>query len=478
MLRLCGARNDDDDVMEEYKMKELLFRTLRHEETERAPWVPFAGVHAGKLKGYDAIEMLTDVDKAVESLIEVNRLYKPDGQPVIFDLQIEAECLGCELTWAKDCPPSVSRHPLDGSDEEPPETPCDCKIPTRESGRIPFVLEVMRRLKAEVGDTTALYGLICGPFTLASHLRGNNLFTDMYDFEDEVNSLFAFCTRVCKRMADYYIETGMDVIAIVDPLISQISTMHFKQYMTEPYTELFDYIRGKGAFSSFFVCGDATRNVEAMCQTNPDSISVDENVNLLAAKEICDRYNVAIGGNIPLTSIMLLGNQQDNMKFAVDLLDSVKVKRNFILAPGCDMPYDVPMENGIGVAQAAIETDAVREMVKNYQAEAIDTSGVELPDYEHLTKPLVEVFTLDSAQCAACGYMMNAAYQAVETFGDAIDMVEYKFIYKENVARCIKMGVPNLPSMYINGQLKYRSIIPTRAELEQAIREAIDSFNK
>ena len=99
-------------------MKDLLFRTLRHEETERAPWVPFAGVHAGKLKGYTATEMLTDADKAFESLMEVNRLYKPDGQPVIFDLQIEAECLGCDLTWADDCPPSVSGHPLDGSDED------------------------------------------------------------------------------------------------------------------------------------------------------------------------------------------------------------------------------------------------------------------------------------------------------------------------------------------------------------------------
>ena len=333
----------------------------------------------------------------------------------------------------------------------------------------------MRRMKAAVGETTALYGLICGPFTLASHLRGNNLFTDMYDFEDEVCDLFAFCKRVCMRMADYYIEAGMDVIAMVDPLISQISTAHFEQFMTEPYTEIFRYIREKGAFSSFFVCGDATRNVEAMCQTGPDSISVDENVNLLAAKQICDRYNIAIGGNIPLTSIMLLGNQQDNMKFAVDLLDSVKDKRNFILAPGCDMPYDVPVENCIGVAQAAIETDTVREMVRNYQAEAIDTSGVELPDYANLKKPLIEVFTLDSAQCAACGYMMNAANQAVETFGDAIDMVEYKFIYKENVARCIKMGVPNLPSMYINGELKYRSIIPTRGELEQAIQQAIEA---
>lgn len=459
-------------------MKDLLFQTLRHEETERAPWVPFAGVHAGKLKGYDATEMLTDADKAFESLMEVNRLYKPDGQPVIFDLQIEAECLGCGLTWAKDCPPSVSSHPLDGSDEEPPVTPCDCTIPTKESGRIPYVLEVMRRMKDAVGDTTALYGLICGPFTLASHLRGNNLFTDMYDFEDEAASLFAFCKRVCMRMIDYYVEAGMDVIAVVDPLISQISTDHFMQFMSEPYTEIFEYIREKGVFSSFFVCGDATRNVEAMCKTKPDSISVDENVNLLAAKKVSDRYNVAIGGNIPLTSVMLLGNQQDNMKFTVDLLDSVKVKKNFILAPGCDMPYDVPVENCIGVAQAAIETDAVREMVKNYQAAEVDTSQVVLPDYEHLKKPLVEVFTLDSAQCAACGYMMGAASQALETFGDAIDVVEYKFIYKENIARCVKMGVPNLPSMYINGQLKYRSIIPTKEELEQAVREAIEDCKK
>lgn len=459
-------------------MKDLLIRTLHHEKVERAPWVPFAGVHAGFLKGYTATEMLTDADKAFESLMEVNRLYKPDGQPVIFDLQIEAECLGCGLAWADDCPPSVSDHPLDGSDEEPAQVPCDCKIPKKTDGRIPYVLEVMRRMKEAVGDTTALYGLICGPFTLASHLRGNNLFTDMYDFEDEVADLFTFCKKVCIRMADYYLEAGMNVIAMVDPLISQISTAHFEQFMTEPYTEIFDHIRNAGGLSSFFVCGDATRNIEAMCQTNPDSISVDENVNLLAAKAITDRYNIALGGNIPLTSVMLLGNQQDNMKFTVDLLDSLEDKTNFILAPGCDMPYAVPVENCIGVAQAALETDAVREMVKNYQAAEVDTSSVVLPDYEHLEKPLVEAFTLDSAQCAACGYMMGAVNEAKATFGDAIDVVEYKYIYKENVARCVKMGVPNLPSLYINGQLKYKSIIPTKAELEAAIKEAMAQCGK
>ena len=138
------------------------------------------------------------------------------------------------------------------------------------------------------------------------------------------------------------------------------------------------------------------------------------------------------------------------------------------------MPYEIPIENTIGVAQAALNTDETREMVKNYIAGAdFDLDAVELPDYEHLTKPLVEVFTLDSATCAACTYMMGAANVAKDTFGDAIDMVEYKFTLKENIARCKKMGVKNLPSIYINGKLKFSSIIPSKEELEAAVREVL-----
>ena len=447
--------------------KDILFKVLRHEKTDVVPWVPFAGVHAGKLKGYNATEVLNDEDKLVESLLEVNRLYKPHGQPVLFDLQVEAECLGCELVWAESGPPSVKTHPL----EESMEIPCDCTIPTPESGRFPMIPNAMRRMKKEVGDTTALYGLICGPFTLASHLRGNNIFMDMYDDEDYVKNLLKYCTNVAKKVAEYYIDAGMDVIALVDPLISQISSAHFTQFMSEPYTEIFDFIRSKKVFSSFFVCGDATRNIEVMCQTKPDSISIDENVNIIAAKAITDKYNIAIGGNIPLTTVMLHGTQQDNMKYVVDLLDSIENKQNLIIAPGCDMPYDVPVENAVGVAQAVLYTDDVREMLKNYKA-AEEDIDVELPDYKALKKPLIEVFTLDSATCAACTYMMNAANIAKEKYGDAIDVVEYKFTSKENIARCKKMGVPNLPSMYINGQLKFRSIIPSKEELEAAIEAA------
>ena len=102
---------------------------MRHEVTPRAPWVPFAGVHAGVLTGADATKVLTDEDALVEALLAVNRLYKPDGQPVVFDLQLEAEILGCELVWAKDGPPSVASHPL----ADTMTVPCRCTLPTPEA---------------------------------------------------------------------------------------------------------------------------------------------------------------------------------------------------------------------------------------------------------------------------------------------------------------------------------------------------------
>ncbi len=450
------------------KGKELLLRTLKHERIDGVPWVPFAGVHAGKLKGYTALEVLKDEEKLFESLLEVNKVYDPDGQPIVFDLQIEAEILGCELLWAEKTPPSIASHPL-AFEKSIPE-----KLPEATDGRLPMILNVMRRMKIAVGDRTALYGLICGPFTLASHLRGTEIFMDIFQEKEFLQSLLDYCKRVCMRMIDLYVDAGMDVIALVDPLVSQISPRHFKQILADPYTELFKVIREKGVLSSFFVCGDATKSIEVMCQTLPDNISIDENVDILKAKEITDRYNICIGGNIPLTTRMLLGTQQDNMKFALDLIDSID-HFNWILSPGCDMPYDTPIENTVGILQAVRQPEETRKMLENYQAATYDVDSVILPDYAHLEKPLVEVFTLDSETCAACTYMWNTAKRVVEELGGKADIVEYRFTKKENVARVMKMGIKNLPSIVINGELKYSSVIPNPAELRDEILKHIKS---
>jgi uroporphyrinogen decarboxylase len=208
-----------------------------------------------------------------------------------------------------------------------------------------------------------------------------------------------------------------------------------------------------------------------MCQTAPDSISVDENVNLAAAKAITDKYNVVIGGNIPLTTIMLFGNQMDNMKATIDLIDALgDCSCNVIIAPGCDMPYATPIENTIAIAHAVLETGKAREMVSNYELSDLDVE-VELPDYAHLKKPLIEAFLLDPTACAACTYMLAVVMDAKKHFGDKIDVAEYRYNNLEGISRTKKMAVQQLPSLYLNGQLKYSSIIPN---LDEFIKEIED----
>ena len=446
--------------------KELIIHTLMHEDVPMVPWVPYAGVHAGKLKGYTAAEILRDSDKLVDSLLAVNEMYRPDGQPVVFDLQLEAEILGCELYWVDNSPPSVATHPLAGVAEVPHKS-----ISSNE-GRLPIVLEAMRILKKEVGDHTALYGLITGPLTLASHLRGTEIFMNMIRQPDYVKELLAYVTDCALQIQKMYIEAGMDVIAFVDPLVSQISPKHFTQYLAEPYTKLFVSTKQQGAFSSFFVCGDATKNIEVMCQTKPDSIAVDENIVMVDAKKVTDQYNVTLCGNIPLTTKMLLGNQKDNMKFVVDFLDSID-HHNLILAPGCDMPFDTPFENVVGCMQALRNPVETKKMLQNYEQPEVDLDSVVIPDYRHLSKPLIELFTLDSASCAACTYMVRSALDAVAAISEDIDVIEYKFTKPENVARVMKMGVKNLPSLYINGELKFSSIIPEQQTLINELKKFI-----
>ncbi len=447
------------------KGRGLLLDALRHRATPSVPWVPFAGVHAGKLLGYDARTILTDVDKLVASLLQANELYDPDGQPVVFDLQLEAEILGCQLAWADKAPPSVATHPLEAEKGIPNA------LPEADQGRLPLVLEAMARMRQAVGQRTALFGLVCGPLTLASHLRGTELFMDMFDDPAYVKALLGYCTRVARRMADLYQDAGMDVIAFVDPLVSQISPRTFTQFLHEPFCQLFQHVREAGVLSSLFVCGDATKNVEAMCRTAPDSIFVDENIHLPSAKQITDRYNITIGGNIPLTTMMLLGTQQDNIKWVVDMLETVEA-HNLVLAPGCDMPYDTPAENVIGIAQAVRDPARYREMLAHYQTPDLAIE-IELPDYERRERPLVEVFTLDSDTCAACGYMLGAAQRAVAEMGGRVEMVEYKATVRENIARMKAMGIVNLPCIAVNGQVVFSSLIPSNRELLAVLEEAV-----
>jgi MtaA/CmuA family methyltransferase len=252
--------------------KERVISAIKLQKTDRTPWVPFVGVHGARLIDVSATEYLISETHIFNGVDTAIKTYQPDGIPVVFDLQIEAELLGCELAWAEHNPPAVVSHPLlEGI------TLDDLQLPSMSEGRIPVIMNATKRLRSQ-HPNVALYGLITGPFTLALHLLGTDIFMKMLEEPDYMHRLLSFTSVIGKKMAKAFIEAGCDVIAVVDPMTSQIDGQSFETFVTPHASDIFRLIGSEGALSSFFVCGHAQQNIEAMCLCKPDNISIDENI--------------------------------------------------------------------------------------------------------------------------------------------------------------------------------------------------------
>jgi len=445
---------------------ELIKQAFALQEVERVPWVPFVGVHGAHLTGVDAETYLKSSNEVVKGVGKAIEEYNPDGVPVVFDLQIEAEILGCDLQWAPHNPPAVVSHPLNQG-----KTLADMRLPSITDGRIPVAVEATKVIRKKYPDV-ALYGLITGPFTLALHLMGTDIFMKLFEAPDEVMEVMEFCTQVGLKMSEYLLDAGCDIIAVVDPMTSQIDPITFESFVTPYCTRIFDYVRGKEKLSSFFVCGHAQQNIEAMCNCKPDNVSIDENIPLDYVKEIALKKGISFGGNMKLTVVLLMGNKEDSQENAMECLD-LGGKKGFILAPGCDLPLETPPGNLKAVTELVhdpYKQDVVRALDKKESSVAV----FNMKDYGQADKVIVDIITLDSESCAPCQYMVEAVKKVAPQFEGVVEWREHAIKKMDAVTFMSSLMVKNIPTICIDGKIAFVSQIPPKAELIKAIQKRIN----
>lgn len=444
----------------------LIEKAFRCETVERTPWVPFVGVHGGYLIDCDAEEYLKSAEKMIAGAEKAIHLYQPDGIPVAFDLQIEAEILGCRLKWAKENPPAVISHPLSEGVQL-----SSLHIPLATDGRIPAVLEATRELRKKHPEL-ALYGLITGPFTLALHLLGTDIFMKLFEDPDYVHEVLDFCTKVGEKFSEYLIDAGCDVIAVVDPMTSQIDPMSFEMFVSPYCSRIFDFVRSRGKLSSFFVCGHAQQNIEAMCNCRPDNISIDENIPLEFVKEIALSKKISFGGNLKLTVVLLMGDQEDAKQDALSCLD-LGGKQGFVLAPGCDLPMQTPVENLQAVSEL-VYSQYLQDVARNLDKKESKADILNMKDYGQSDKVIIDIITLDSESCAPCQYMVEAVKRVIPHFEGVVEWREHAIKKMEGVSFMSSLMVKNIPTICIDGKIAFVSQIPPQSQLIEAIQKRIN----
>jgi MtaA/CmuA family methyltransferase len=327
--------------------KQMLIDATMGKTTPTAPWVPYAGVHCAYLIKERADAYFKDPELMARGVVEAATRYRADGIPLAFDLSLEAESVGCEMTYWEDNVPSVSGHPCDK------QTPQELGLamPTETDGRWPVLFEAARLAKPRLDQMDcALIGLLTGPLTLASHLAGVRIFTAVVKAPEFAHQVVSFAGQVGALAAEFYARMGCDIIAIVDPVASQIRPHTFREFVTPNCRKTIEVIHAAGRTSSFFICGDCTKVLEEVCQVGTHGFAVDEQLNLNFVRDVARKYGKGFGGNLKLTLALSLGMISPREDALISL--AAGGTRGFTLAPGCDIPFDTPPEHLMQVCEA------------------------------------------------------------------------------------------------------------------------------
>lgn len=207
------------------------------------------------------------------------------------------------------------------------------------------MLKQARNVKALVGDRKYLLGDIAGPFTMAAVMVGTQDFiVMMLDDPELVEELIDFTTCVSAEMFRLLHENGCDIAMPAEPVASgsMISQGMFEEWAVPALKNLKSMLP---EYKYFFthVCGASGSRVPALRDAGVNAFSGDYLVDLDQALTDADGRLVMMG-NINPAGALLSGSAEE---IYTEACERIKVAngRGHILATGCDMGADTPLEN-------------------------------------------------------------------------------------------------------------------------------------
>jgi uroporphyrinogen decarboxylase len=249
------------------------------------------------------------------------------------DLSLEAEACGCRLRFSPNDLPIVVSHPLEESGD-----PDALRVPDpHHDGRMPVFLETMRQVARNC--TMANAAVVIGPFTLATHLRGSEVYLDIGMDSGKAKPILEYCTAVIIAYAQALIKAGADTIILAEPAGSQLSRAAYGRY-SQAYSRRI--ISALPRPCILHVCGKTGHIVERMCESGAVGISIDA-VDIPSLTRGAPKDVVIIGNLAPLT--LLRASPEEVRAHTTVLLDSVGDREEFIASTGCDLAPGTPLEN-------------------------------------------------------------------------------------------------------------------------------------
>jgi [methyl-Co(III) methanol-specific corrinoid protein]:coenzyme M methyltransferase len=283
-------------------------------------------------------EIHTDSNKMAKAAASTFKLSGLPSAVVPLDMYVEAEALGAEINFRADWEfefPQVKRAGLFGSAKEINEE----TIKVLNKGRIELVCDAIKLLKEDVGNDVVVGGMIPGPYTLLLLVADvKKMFIEMNRESQAVTDALFHLSSFLSRIGQAYKDAGADFITIHDMGGSPafIGPAKYEQFAFPAEKLLIEKLPKPRVLS---VCGNVTKSLHLLAQTGADAISIDQTVDLAAARLALK--DTLLFGNLDPVATLYRG---DSAQVAEAVVRAKEAGVDAIW-PGCDLVIQTPLEN-------------------------------------------------------------------------------------------------------------------------------------
>lgn len=257
----------------------------------------------------------------------------------LMDLSVEAEAFGAKVIYSSDDIPTM--HGALIHDEEEAEA---LTVPEVGAGRTGECVNGIREASELITDRPVLAGII-GPYSLAGRLLDmTEIMILCYEEPEMVETVLEKVTQFLIAYAKAMKEAGANGIAMAEPAAGLLSPSLMAEF-SNPYVErIRSAVEDENFLFLYHNCGTVIPLMKELSDLQVRAYSFGNAIDIEEALKTLPQDRLVIG-NIDPAGILRNASPEIIRRETAALLERCSKYPNFVLASGCDIPPQTPMEN-------------------------------------------------------------------------------------------------------------------------------------
>ena len=319
-----------------FDMKKWVHDCIDAPVKKAMPILSFPGI---QLTGHTVEEMVRDGHLQAVCMEAIAKRFDTGAAFSLMDLSVEAEAFGSPIHYSSDEVPTVTAAIIHDEGEAQA-----LKVPEVGAGRTGECVKGIREVCGRITDRPVLAGII-GPYSLAGRLLDmTEIMVLCYEEPELVETVLEKTTEFLIKYARAFKEAGANGIAIAEPAAGLLSPALIEEFSTPYVKRICDAVADDSFMILYHNCGNAVPLLDNIKEIGAGGYSFGNASDLEDALKVMPGESIVIG-NVDPAGIIRNGTPQQIKEETLSLMERCGKYPNFVVASGCDIPPNTPLEN-------------------------------------------------------------------------------------------------------------------------------------